>query len=193
MLDQAFTVNKLKDYIQNGFPIEIGRYSYGGPKLHWSKGDFSYSLKIGAFCSIADDVSIFIGKHGRHTVDYISTYPFGLIFGASEKKIMSKSQIGDLSVTIGNDVWIGRGATIMAGVNIGDGAVIAARAVVTKDVMPYSIVGGVPARYIRKRFADETIELLLKISWWEWDDEKIKSNINLFNTPNFIDNLKNME
>lgn len=185
----ALTISKLRQYLEQGFPIKIGKYSYGGPRLHWSKGDYSHSLEIGAFCSIADDVSIFVGKHGRHAIDYISTYPMGLVFGASKEKVVSKSQIGNLSVSIGSDVWIGRGATIMAGVKLGHGSVIAARAVVTKDVLPYSIVGGVPAHEIKRRFSDEVIEKLLRICWWGWSDEKITENIGLFNSPYFFEHL----
>lgn len=188
-LGNALLIKKLESQIKDGFPINIGKHSYGNPKLHWSKGDFTSSLSIGSFCSIADEVGIFVGRHGRHTVDYVSTYPIGMLFGKSEKSVQSKTTQGNLSVSIGNDVWVGRGAIIMAGVSIGDGAIIAARAVVNKDVSPYEVVGGTPAKKIKMRFDEETIEKLLSIKWWNWDDEKIAQNLNFFNTPNFKDAL----
>jgi chloramphenicol O-acetyltransferase type B len=184
-LAPAYTAKKLKSFLDDGFPITIGRHSYGGPRLHWSKGDFNHKLEIGAFCSIADDVSIFVGKHGRHTVDYVSTFPMGVVFGRPPEKAESVSQKGNLGVRIGNDVWIGRGAMIFAGVTIGDGAVIAARAVVNRDVESYSIVGGVPAKEIRKRFPPEVIERLRNLKWWEWSDETIRERLTFFNTPHF--------
>lgn len=184
-ISDALTLNKLADKIQAGFPISVGRYSYGNPKLHWSKGDFAHALSIGAFCSIAEDVGIFVGIHGRHTVDYVSTYPIGMIFGKSEKKAASKTSLGNMSVSIGNDVWIGRGALIMAGVTIGDGAIIAARAVVTKDVPPYGVVGGVPAKLLKMRFPPPVIKKLMMLQWWNWSDELIQERLDFFNTPSF--------
>lgn len=184
-LSPALTARKLENFIKDGYPIEIGRNSYGAPRLHWSKGDFRHTLKIGAFCSIADDVSIFVGAHGRHTVDYVSTYPMGLVYGRASHKVPSRTSQGNLSVDIGNDVWIGRGAMIMSGVVIGDGAVVAARAVVNRDVPPYAIVGGVPAKTIRYRFSGEIIDKLLIAQWWRWTDEMILQRLPFFNTPDF--------
>ena len=188
-LAPALTRTKLAPFLADGYPIEIGRGSYGAPKLHWSKGDFTPKLRIGAFCSIADDVSIFVGAHGRHTVDYVSTYPMGMVYGRADKRLPSKMTAGDLGVTIGNDVWIGRGAMIMAGVTIGDGAVVAARAVVNKDVAPYAIVGGVPAKLIRYRFDEATVQRLLRLQWWTWPDELIAERLPLFHTPEFAAQL----
>jgi chloramphenicol O-acetyltransferase type B len=185
----ALTRNKLAPFLADGFPIEIGRGSYGGPKLHWSKGDFKWTLRIGAFCSIAEDVSIFVGAHGRHTVDFMSTYPLGMVFGRAAVRKPSRMTAGDLGVNIGNDVWIGRGAMIMAGVTIGDGAVVAARAVVNKDVPPYAIVGGVPAKLIRYRFDEATVARLLQVQWWNWPDEVIAERLSLFHTPEFAEQL----
>jgi acetyltransferase-like isoleucine patch superfamily enzyme len=112
-------------------------------------------LTIGSFTSIAPDVRIFLGD--EHRTDLVSTYPFG--------KPTTKG-----NVTIGNDVWIGYGATIMSGVIIGDGAVIAARSHVVKSVHPYEVVGGNPARHIKFRFDEETIALLLELKWWDMPD-----------------------
>lgn len=127
-------------------------------------------LIIGKFCQIATGVR-FIMNGGNHALMGFSTYPFKA-FGQEWKEVPLESDIkGD--TVIGNDVWIGNSATIMPGVKIGDGAIIATNSVVTKDVEPYSIVGGNPAKLIRKRFDDDTIQKLLALKWWDWPVEKI--------------------
>lgn len=135
-------------------------------------------LIIGKFCSIACGTK-FMFTSGNHSLKSLSTYTFPIFFdewNLDSKNIASAwDNKGD--IVIGNDVWVGYEAVIMPGVKIGDGAIVGTRAVVTKDVPPYTIVGGVPARPIRKRFDDETIEKLLKIKWWDWDKEKIEKNI----------------
>jgi len=150
-------------WLEDKFPqFEIGRYSCAGSDirvLYWT--DPPPVLKIGAFCTFASLVVIFLD--GEHHTEYITTYPLG---GDSHPR--SKG-----GVTIGNDVWIGWDATIMSGVTIGDGAAIGARAVVTKDVEPYTIVAGNPARVIRKRFSDQIIEQLLEARWWNLSDTAI--------------------
>ncbi len=134
-------------------------------------------LIIGKFCMIASDVT-FIMNGANHLSESISTYPFA-IFGHDWSKAMEgKSYPSKGNTEIGNDVWIGYDATIMPGVKIGDGSIIATKSVVTKDVAPYSIIGGNPAKLIRKRFSDEVIEKLLKISWWHWPIEKITNHVN---------------
>ncbi|MBF2018387.1 MAG: Vat family streptogramin A O-acetyltransferase [Rivularia sp. T60_A2020_040] len=134
-------------------------------------------LIIGKFCALATGVK-FIMNGANHKMSGFSTYPFQ-IFGNGWERIMP--QLDELSnkgdTVIGNDVWIGYEALIMPGVQIGDGAIIASKSVVTKNVLPYTIVGGNPATVIRKRFADDVIEMLLKISWWNWDIEKISRNL----------------
>ncbi|MEL6867097.1 MAG: CatB-related O-acetyltransferase [Bacteroidota bacterium] len=133
-------------------------------------------LIIGKFCMIASDVT-FIMNGANHLSTAISAYPFN-IFGKDWAHAMEGKQYpmkGD--TVVGNDVWLGYGATIMPGVNIGDGAIVATKAVVTKDVAPYSIVGGNPAQEIRKRFSEEQIELLLAIAWWDWPIEKITAHV----------------
>ena len=133
-------------------------------------------LIIGKFCMIASDVT-FIMNGANHLSDAITTYPFA-IFGKDWSTAMEGKEYPVKSDTVvGNDVWIGYGATIMPGVQIGDGAIIATRSVVTKDVAPYSIVGGNPAREIRKRFSDAEIAELLEIRWWDWPIEKITANV----------------
>ena len=135
-------------------------------------------LKIGKFCSIACGAK-FLFNSANHTVKSLSTYPFPIFFeewGLDVKDITSAwDNKGD--IVIGNDVWIGYEAVIMSGVTIGDGAIIGTRAVVTKDVPPYTIVGGVPAKQIRKRFPEKTISELLKLKCWDWTFKKISQNM----------------
>jgi virginiamycin A acetyltransferase len=127
-------------------------------------------LIIGKFCQIATGVR-FIMNGGNHAIDGFSTFPFR-VFGDEWKDVpLTGGFKGD--TVIGNDVWIGNSVTFMPGVKVGDGAIIATNSVVTKDVEPYSIVGGNPAQLIRKRFDDETIKSLLDLKWWDWPIEKI--------------------
>ena len=135
-------------------------------------------LIIGKFCSIACGVK-FLFNSANHTLKSLSNYTFPLFFeewGLNKKNVASAWDNKE-DIIIGNDVWIGYEAVIMAGVHIGDGAVIAARAVVTKDVPPYTIVGGTPARKIRMRFEEETIAKLQQIQWWNWPVEKIRRSL----------------
>lgn len=135
-------------------------------------------LIIGKFCSIACGTK-FIFTSANHTLESLSTYPFPLFFEewGLDKANVTAAWDNKGDIVIGNDVWIGYEAVIMPGVTIGDGAIIGTRAVVTKDVAPYTIVGGVPAKPIRKRFPEETIQSLLKVKWWEWSEERIRENI----------------
>ncbi len=135
-------------------------------------------LIIGRFCSIACGAR-FLFTSGNHALKSLSTYTFPIFFdewGLDAKNIRDAwDNKGD--TVIGNDVWIGYEAIIMPGVKIGDGAIVGTRAVVTGDVPPYTIVGGVPARPIRKRFDDETIRRLEALRWWDWDEEKLRRNL----------------
>ena len=136
--------------------------------------EFGDKLIIGKFCSIASGTKFIMGS-ANHRLGSVTTYPFN-VFGGSwqENTPDHMSQLpfkGD--IVIGNDVWIGRESIIMPGVKIGDGAIIAAYSVVTKDVEPYSVVGGNPACFIKKRFNDELIELLLEFKWWDLPPEKL--------------------
>jgi virginiamycin A acetyltransferase len=135
-------------------------------------------LVIGKFCSIACGAK-FLFTSANHTMKSLSTYPFPLFFEewGLDKKDVTKSWDNKGDIIIGNDVWIGYEAVILSGVTIGDGAIIGTRALVTKDVPPYTIVGGMPAKIIRKRFEEETINLLLEKKWWNWSREKIAKNI----------------
>lgn len=132
-------------------------------------------LIIGNFCSIACGAK-FIFNSANHTLKSLSTYPFPIFYeewGLDKKHVDSAwDNRGD--IVVGNDVWIGYEAIILSGVHIGDGAIIGTRAVVTKDVPPYTIVGGIPAKEIKKRFDEETINKLQQIQWWNWDFDKIQ-------------------
>ena len=136
-------------------------------------------LIIGKFCSIACGVK-FIFNCANHTLKSLSTYTFPLFFEEWDLPKLEVSSAWDNKgdIVIGNDVWIGYDAVIMAGVTIGDGAIIGTRAVVTKDVEPYSIVCGVPAKEIRKRFAPDIIKKLTELQWWNWAQDKIQKSLN---------------
>lgn len=135
-------------------------------------------LVIGKFCSIACGAK-FLFNSANHTLSSLSTYPFPIFFDewGLEKSDVAAAWNRKGDIMIGNDVWIGYEAVILAGVTIGDGAVIGARAVVTKDVPPYAIVGGVPARVIRSRFPEETVKALLRLKWWDWPAERIQEKL----------------
>ena len=135
-------------------------------------------LVIGKFCSIACGAK-FLFNSANHTQQSLSSYPFPIFYDEWMLNIQNVTSAWDKKgdIRIGNDVWIGYEAVIMAGVSIGDGAIIGARAVVTRDVPPYTITGGVPAKAIRKRFSDDVISELLKLQWWNWPEEKIRQHI----------------
>jgi virginiamycin A acetyltransferase len=132
----------------------------------------------------------FIMNGANHLTDAVSTYPFAIFGSGWEHAMEGKAYPNKGDTMIGNDVWIGYNATIMAGVKVGDGAIIATNSTVTKDVEPYSIVGGNPAREIRKRFSDDEIKNLLALRWWDWDAEKITRNLQYLTEPN-IEKLLN--
>ena len=175
----------LKNIISNP-NIIVGDYTYyddfedvhnfeKNVKYHF---DFNEDkLIIGKFCMIASDVT-FIMNGANHLTDALSTYPFAIFGNGWEGAMEGKTYPSKGNIEIGNDVWIGYKAMIMAGVTIGDGAIIASRSVVTKDVEPYSIVGGNPAKEIRKRFDQERIEQLMQLKWWDWDIQEITAKVN---------------
>lgn len=144
-------------------------------------------LIIGKFCMIASDVK-FIMNGGNHLTEAFSAYPFEIFGNGWEGAMDGKTYPHKGDICIGNDVWIGYNATIMAGVTVGDGAIIAANATVTKDVSPYSIVGGNPAKEIKKRFSEDIISQLLSLQWWNWEIDKITRNIPYL-TDNQLDKL----
>lgn len=149
----------------------IGAHTYGAPKVYRWGGDGG--LEIGAYTSIANGVEILLG--GNHRTDWVTTYPFNAIRKSARHIVGHPTTRGD--VRIGSDVWLAQRATIVSGVTIGDGAVVAANAVVTRDVAPYAIVGGNPAGLIRRRFPEAQIAALLRIRWWDWPDEKVNACI----------------
>lgn len=185
----------LKNIIKNP-NIIVGDYTYyddfenvenfeKNVKYHFDfVGD---KLIIGKFCMIASDVT-FIMNGANHLTNALTTYPFAIFGNGWENAMDGKSYPQKGDIIIGNDVWIGYNATIMSGVTIGDGAIIATNATVIKDVAPYSIVGGNPAIEIKKRFPEETITKLLELKWWNWNIEKITRNIQQL-TDLKIDNL----
>ncbi len=146
---------------------EIGEYTYGSPKI--VRFGNKTKLKIGKYCSIAENVTILLG--GGHRIDWVTTYPLPVLFDQLKHVKGHPSTKGDIE--IGHDVWIGYGTTILSGVKIGNGSVIATNSTVTSDVPPYSIVGGTPAKLIKYRFDTETIKSLQKISWWNWKHKEI--------------------
>lgn len=163
---------------QNRFPIglvKVGAYSYG--PLHVVYGNEDGELEIGRFCSIGPNTTFVMGD--EHPLERISTFPFDVMaLGTGEPEA-----IGRGGIVLGDDVWVGYGATVLDGVCIGRGAVVAAGAVVTHDVPPYTIVGGVPARVIRKRFDDETIGRLMKIDYALLGKENIRELHELLYSP----------
>jgi chloramphenicol O-acetyltransferase type B len=176
---QAERVKILHRQIEAGLIVSWGRFSYGAPKVIYHEGDAG-RLTVGSYCAFAMDVEIFLG--GEHRTDWVSAYPFRAVFGLTGAFADGHpASRGD--VVIGNDAWIGRGAKIRSGVTIGDGAVIGSYALVTRDVAPYSIVAGNPARELRRRFRPEDIERLLETRWWEWPHEEVLATVHLLNNP----------
>lgn len=149
----------------------IGKYTYNVDNIHLHFADSGSVLTVGAFCSIGSNLNVYLG--GNHRSDWISTYPFSCINRQVFTKIIAGHPASNGNVCIGNDVWIGENVTILSGVTIGDGAVLAAYSHVVKDVLPYSMVGGNPAVFIKMRFDDNTIKQLLSLKWWTFEDAVI--------------------
>ena len=178
----------LKNAIENP-RIEVGGFTIYNDFVHdpreFERNNVLYhypvngdKLIIGAFCSIACGAK-FLFNSANHTLRSLSTYPFPIFYEEWGLKRENVTNAWDNkgNIVVGNDVWIGYEAVILAGVTIGDGAIIGTRAVVTKDVPPYTIVGGVPAKPIRRRFPEETAEKLLELQWWNWPRERIAEHI----------------
>lgn len=192
-----------------GFSVECGgRNGFGrnssivssriGYASYIAEGAKIAKASIGKYCSIGPNVHCIFGKHPSHT--FVSTHPsfFALKtpvgFTYADRQYFEEFAApheGKYSITIGNDVWIGANVSLMDGVRIGDGAIVAANALVTKDVEPYTIVGGVPAKVIKKRFTAEQIAFLLQLKWWEKEAEWVQQNAEYFrNIENFVEQIK---
>jgi acetyltransferase-like isoleucine patch superfamily enzyme len=169
--------------------ILAGKHSYfhEGANLKW---ECHTKLIVGNFTSIADGVQFFMSNGFGHDVKNVSTFPFGYVSRRKFRGAINKSKNTNGDIIIGNDVWIGENAVVMSGVKIGDGAVIANNSHIVKDVPPYALVGGNPAKLIKYRFDEETISKLLEIKWWDWDDEKINVNVNLLCNDNLDEFIK---
>ncbi|REC46989.1 type B chloramphenicol O-acetyltransferase [Chryseobacterium pennipullorum] len=191
--ESPFKGKIIKDHIQNP-NIIAGKYSYYSGYYHgYSFDDCARYLMpdrsdvdkliIGSYCSIGTGASFIMCGNQGHRYDWISSFPF---FYMSEVECFGEAldafqPAGD--TVIGHDVWIGTEAMIMPGIRIGDGAVIGSRALVTRDVEPYTIVGGNPAKLIRKRFSERHIDMLLEMKWWEWDETLLKDAVQTLCSP----------
>jgi len=157
--------------------LTIGEGTYGRPRVVKFRGDRNRVI-IGKYCSIALDVTVFVG--GNHRTDWVSTYAFRWCYNLPGK-LEDGMPFSRGDVVIGSDVWIGSGSTLYSGVTIGHGAVIAGCSVVTRDVPPYTIVAGNPARVIKQRFSDEQIAALLEIAWWDWPLPEVLAAVDMLN------------
>ncbi len=174
--------------------IIVGRHSYYSGYYHGHSFDDCArylmpdrndvdKLIVGSFCSIGTGVSFIMAGNQGHRMEWVSTFPFFYV----DEKCMEKGvdgYLGSGNTEIGHDVWIGAEAMVMPGIKVGNGAMIAARSVVTKDVEPYTIVAGNSAKPIRKRFTDKQIEQLLEMSWWDWPDEQLSQSMKLLCSEN---------
>ncbi len=179
--DPAISVGEYtiyNDFIQDPAGFEKNNVLYHYP-IHREQ------LVIGKFCSIACGAK-FLFNCANHALNSLSTYTFPLFYQewGLDKENITQAWNNKGDIVLGNDVWIGFEAVILAGVTIGDGAIVGARAVVTKDVPPYTIVGGVPAKSIRKRFSQEVITRLEKLRWWDWPENRIRQNIHAIQAGN---------
>lgn len=190
--------------VVNDPSIEVGEYTIYDDFVHdprdFQRNNVLYHypvnherLVIGKFCSIACGAK-FLFNSANHALGSLSTYPFPIFFEEWGLPVEDIARAWDNKgdIVIGNDVWIGYEAMILAGVTIGDGAIIAARAVVTQDVPPYTIVGGVPAKPIRQRFDPEIIEALGRLKWWDWPEEKIARHLDDIQSGNIEKLIEDM-
>ena len=160
--------------------LSIGRHTYGMPTIHSYRGSEGH-ITIGSFCSIAPDVQIVNG--GIHPKSWVSLFPFRIMWNleGAYQDGMPETR-GD--IVVGSDVWLGTGAMLLPGVTIGHGAIVAARPVVTRDVEPFAIVAGCPAKGMSYRFPREVIRRLLGIAWWDWNDAQIREAVPWLSSAN---------
>lgn len=168
----CFHPSERTDTIPTGVPR--GKHTYGPEPKIMGVPEISVGSKIGKFCSIADNLQFIV--RGAHMIDWVTTYPFQPMWGMD---VPLHSLPPHSPIIIGNDVWVAENVKIKQGVKVGDGAVLATECFVTKDVPPYAVVGGNPAKIIRYRFTEKQIEELLKIKWWDWEDSKIRQMVPL--------------
>jgi len=179
---KAVVINEKQHIQKNVASFEVGVYTYGVENICIDRYIGSdCNIKIGKYCSISKNVTIITG--GNHPINWVSTFPFRAKFNL-EGKFKDGMPFSNGDIYIGNDVWIGTGVTILSGVKIGDGAVIAANATITKNVPAYAVVAGLPCKIIKYRFDNESIEKLLKIKWWNWDEHKVQEMIPLLSSSN---------
>ena len=170
--------------------LEVGKHTYGEIVVDTYEGSES-KITIGKYCSISRDVRFING--GIHPIGWVSLYPFRIRW-QMEGALQDGMPTTKGPIKVMNDVWIGTGSTVLSGVTIGNGAIIMAGSIVTKDVPAFTIVGGIPAKPVKKRFSDEAIQALEKIKWWDWSEEKVKKNVELLSATDltkFIETHKN--
>lgn len=177
--------------------LVVGKYSYYSGYYHGHSfedcaryllpDEGADRLVIGSFCSIGSGAAFIMAGNQGHRNEWISTFPFFFMPEAPEFENAANGYLPAGDTVIGNDVWIGSEAIIMPGITVGDGAVIGTRALVTKNVEPYAIVGGNPAKTIRKRFDDGSIALLLEMKWWDWPAERLKAAMPLMTSGNIAE------
>lgn len=160
-----------RDIAQKYPDVPIGRGTYGDVTIE--KWDRRFDIRIGAYCSFAKGVRLLHAV--EHRMDWVTTYPFNVLHAAGRHITGHPRAKGD--IVIGNDVWLGTDVIVLSGVTIGDGAVVGARAVVTRDVPPYAVVSGNPARVVKQRFRDDVVARLLQVKWWDWQEEEIERAI----------------
>lgn len=161
-------LDPVQSMLANG-TLTMGAHSYTAPTVHLYAGDKA-RVRIGAYTAIANDVHVLPG--GNHHLDTVASFPLRQVLGL--RGVADEQHPGKGDVEIGSDVWIGLGARIVGAVTVGHGAVIAAWSTVTKDVAPYTVVAGNPARPVRRRFDDATIAALLRIAWWDWPEDVVR-------------------
>lgn len=182
-IQKAHQRNKVKNWMEEGI-LKVGLNTYGIQHINIDSYKGSEAkVTIGKYCSIAPNFKVITG--GIHPIDWVSSFPHRIKLNMVGKYTDGMPQTKG-NIEIGNEVWIGTNVTILSGVNIGHGAIILSGSVVTKNVEPYSIIGGVPAKILRKRFDDIQIKKLLEINWWDWEEEKIRENVSLLSSPNIV-------
>jgi acetyltransferase-like isoleucine patch superfamily enzyme len=170
---QISRIRRIQDYrnLESSL-LNVGNGTYGSNNIVIHNWDLNSRAFVGNYCSIADNVHLFLG--GNHDMQRVTTFPFSIAENGQIELGGPTFSKGDIN--IGNDVWIGSHVSIMSGIRVGNGAVIAAFSHVVKDVLDYEVVGGNPATHIKFRFSRKTIEALLEISWWDWSEDKIIEN-----------------